>query len=196
MRRMVQTEKKTKKTKTGAFQWLIFIIVPLIFALIITFIILSLMGIDVVNKSKEVASQIPFVENLVTTEEDAEQERKEEQFQKQIESKDKEIADLIASSSGYQLEIDQLNQEIVKLTKQLEVIDEELNDVEQVNENLEKLTKSYQEMNPGNAANILASIDEDVAVSILQDIKDEQRGSILSAMDPEVAALLTELLLD
>lgn len=194
---MAQTEKQDKKKKKPSFfQWLFVIIIPLLFALLITFIILSLLGIDVVNNSKEIVSGIPFVGNLVTTEEEAELERIEERYQQQIETKDLKISELEAEVTGYELEIDQLNQEIVLLTRQLDDINEELEHSTQINENLERLTISYQEMPPQSAANILSNLNEAVAVVILQELDDQHRGAILSVMDPESAAELTELLLD
>lgn len=197
MKIMAKSEqiKKTEK-KTGIFQWFFVIIIPLIFAGIITFIVFSLMGIDVIDKSKEFINQIPVVGQYVTTEEEAELERKEQRFVEQLNTKDEEINSLESQLVDYQLEIDQLNQEIVKLTKQLEILDEETQEDDPVDENLEKLTKTYQEMRPQSAAVIMASLDENVAIMILQELNDEQRGSILSEMNPETAAQLTEMILD
>lgn len=196
MNAMAQIKEKTKIKRPGFFQWLLVIIVPLLFAIVITFIVLSFMGIDVLAKSKEIANQIPFLSKVVTTEEEAGQEREQAKYENQLTEKDQEIEDLTAEVSSQEQTIDDLNQEIVKLTNQLE--DEESNESseEQLSEdeNLQKLTKSYEEMDPEKAAPILANVEQALATNILREMKDDSRGAILSAMEAETAATLTQAL--
>ncbi|GGM21409.1 hypothetical protein GCM10011351_04080 [Paraliobacillus quinghaiensis] len=190
--------KATEKTKKPGFlQWLMVIGIPLLFALIIAIIIISVMGIDVIAKSKEVANQIPFLSSVVVTEEEANVEREITNYESQISKKDQQIRTLEAELSNHEQTIEELNQEVVKLTNQVEEVFEEETTNQEVNsEKLDKLTKSYEEMDAEKAAAILTNITSELAASLLQQMNNEARGSILSEMDAEIAADLTQLLLE
>lgn len=56
--------------------------------------------------------------------------------------------------------------------------------------------KAYGEMKPAQAAKIFEAMTDDLqlAASILQNIDATQRGKILGAMDPEVAAMITKVM--
>ena len=192
---MAQAAEKTKKT--GFLQWLMVIGIPLLFALIIAIIIISVMGIDVIAKSKEVANQIPFLSSVVVTEEEANEESEITNYESQISEKDQQIRTLETEVANHKQTIETLNQEIVKLTNQVEeAIEAETANQEVNSEKLEKLTKSYEEMDAVKAAPILTNITPELAASILEQMNDEERGSILSEMDAEIAADLTQLLLE
>ncbi|MBM7540573.1 MotE family protein [Amphibacillus cookii] len=189
------TTKKEKK-KTNVLQWLFLILVPLVLAIVILFIVLSMLGMDPIGKTKAFANSIPVVSNWVTTDEEAEIERKQRQYESKIESLEEEITAMESDLSSKNSEIDHLNQEIVRLTAQIEDSIEEDGEDETEVENLAKLIESYDEMNPANAAVILSNSSNQVALAILQEIDDAHRADILSAMDPEQAATFTEQLLD
>ncbi|WP_246366884.1 MotE family protein [Paraliobacillus salinarum] len=193
---MAQTEEKTKRKKAGFFQWVLVIIVPLVFGIIVLSIVLSLMGIDVLNTSKEFANNVPFLSSVVTTQEEEEQVREQNNFEKIISEKDSQIENLEVEVSSQSQTIDELNQEVVKLTEKLTQATENQEGNQEETKNLSKLTKSYEEMEPERAASILTSVEEGLATAILNEMKDENRGEILSQMDAEVAAKLTQSLLE
>ncbi|WP_017471885.1 MotE family protein [Amphibacillus jilinensis] len=190
------TTTKNEKKKMKVFQWLFLILVPLVLAIVILFIVLSMLGMDPIGRTKEFANSIPVVSNWITTDEEAEIERKQRQYENKIDSLEEELAAMESDLSSKKSEIDQLNQEIVRLTAQIENTIEEDGEEESEVENLAKLIESYDEMNPANAAVILSNSSSQVALAILQEIDDAHRAAILSAMDPEQAATFTEQLLD
>ncbi len=51
-----------------------------------------------------------------------------------------------------------------------------------------KLSKVYEAMKPASAAPILSSLDMDIVLQILSNMKDRQAAKILSAMNPALAA--------
>ena len=54
--------------------------------------------------------------------------------------------------------------------------------------------RTFQDMSPRNAASILERLDEKLAVSILDGLPQDTRGTLLGRMDAEKAARLTEQL--
>ena len=63
-------------------------------------------------------------------------------------------------------------------------------------EQVEEYAKAYGEMKPAQAAGIFEAMTDDLqlAASILENIDATQRGKILGAMDPEVAAMITKIM--
>jgi len=59
-------------------------------------------------------------------------------------------------------------------------------------ERFKLLVKSYSEMKPSKAAQMLVNMDRETAVKILSQLKSSQVASILAAMPPEKAAALAE----
>ena len=59
-------------------------------------------------------------------------------------------------------------------------------------ERFKLLIKSYSEMRPSKAAQMLINMDRETAVKILSQLKSSQVANILAAMPPEKAAALVE----
>src|SRR5690625_4229549 len=190
------TKEPNNRKKTSFIQWLLLIIIPLVLAISILFITLSLLGMEPVNKIKAFANQIPVVNQWVTTEEEEEIERIEAKYQNQIDELENENSRLEGDLAAKQSEVEQLEQELVRLNFQIEeLILESSNEVNQ-EEMISKMIDTYDEMSPTNAAAIISNMNQANSILILQDIEETQRAAILSAMDPEIAAQLTEQLLN
>ena len=191
------SRQDNQNKKISLIQWLFLIIIPLILAISIAFIILSILDLNPGAKVKEFANQIPVINQFVTTEEEAEIERKENQLQNQITALKTDKSGLESDLSAQEAEIDQLNQEIVRLTHQLEQLLESEDQVNQQSEDGFKIViDTYQEISAKSAAQILTNINNSDAVRILAELDEDLRAAILSALDPESAALFTEQLLN
>lgn len=59
---------------------------------------------------------------------------------------------------------------------------------------IDQVAKTYQDMSPRNAAQIVEQVSEPLAVEILQKLPIDVRASIMGKMDPKKAARLTELM--
>ncbi|MDR0653029.1 MAG: MgtE intracellular region [Synergistaceae bacterium] len=58
------------------------------------------------------------------------------------------------------------------------------------------IVRTFQDMSPRNAAAILEKLDDELAVSILDGVPQDTRGTLLARMDADRAARLTEQLTD
>jgi flagellar motility protein MotE (MotC chaperone) len=61
---------------------------------------------------------------------------------------------------------------------------------------IEQIVRTFQDMSPRNAAAILEKLDDELAVSILDGVPQDTRGTLLARMDADRAARLTEQLTD
>jgi len=61
-------------------------------------------------------------------------------------------------------------------------------------EGIEEMIRTFQDMSPRNATPILERLDENLAVSILDGMPQDVRGTLLGRMDADKAARLTEQL--
>ncbi|MBM7571823.1 MotE family protein [Aquibacillus albus] len=181
-----------EEKKAGFFQWFIVIVVPLLFAITIALIILTVMGIDVVGKTKSIANQIPFVSSAVTTDDEKLIQGKIEQLQGELDAKQWENEQL--SSEVYEKEqtIEALNQEITKLNEQLIEVKETAQSDEEL---LSDVSGSFIDLDPEVSAPIFENMEDELAITLLKNLPSQQRGAILGEMDPQVAAELTNLLL-
>ncbi len=103
------------------------------------------------------------------------------QFQKQkkeLEKREQELKIL-------QEEVDTQIKQLQELKQQLAAILAEKDEIEK--EKVKKLSKIYQKREPAGAARTLASMDKELAVSVLSGMRDKYAGEILDNMDAETA---------
>ncbi|UFU01026.1 hypothetical protein KO561_08875 [Radiobacillus kanasensis] len=192
--------EKQEKEKAGFLQWLFIIIIPLVFAVTLTGIILTVAGVNVLDHAKNVANHIPGISSVIETEEEVKQatakkrvEDNKEQVEAAVANKDEEIETLKSNLTEKEREIDELTQELAKLSSQLE---EQNNTNEEVQQNiLEDVSASFEGMDPEEAAPIISNLEVATAIRVLKNVPSEERGLILGAMEPEQAATFTTALL-
>ncbi|KAB8138739.1 hypothetical protein F9U64_03735 [Gracilibacillus oryzae] len=191
---MKTNPKENKEKKPGILQWLIVIIVPLIFAAIVTLIILNIMGVDVAGYSKEALNKVPFLSETVMTDE-------EEVFDQQLAEKDETILTRDEEISSLQTQLQEKDQQIGDLQEEIASLSEQMaeqqNDIEATavaEESDQEITASFEEMKPKTAAPIIENLDNQLAISILNQLDSKVRGEILAEMEPETAANYTEML--
>ena len=59
-------------------------------------------------------------------------------------------------------------------------------------ESVNKLVAVYSNMKPLNAANIISSIDEELAIKVLSKMKKQNAAAILNFIEPKKAQTLSE----
>jgi flagellar motility protein MotE (MotC chaperone) len=64
--------------------------------------------------------------------------------------------------------------------------------VQEDEESVKKLVDMYSNMKPQSAAQVIASLDDELAINILKRMKKQEAGSILNYMPPQKAKLLSE----
>src|SRR5699024_2818706 len=189
-------QTKNKNKKMNPLLWfLIAIIIPILFALILAYIIFSMAGVNVSSWVKDKASTIPVVSSMIITDEEKSLEHRNEKLVTALDNKDAEIETLTQEIINLEGTIEKLERDLLKLEKRNQ--DSEENEAEQENEvNVKQMSGSFKDMDPEQAALIIQRLDKEIAVSILKSMSNKVRGSVLETMDPEQAAELTEQIID
>ncbi|QGS68651.1 hypothetical protein CV093_09650 [Oceanobacillus sp. 143] len=120
-------------------------------------------------------------------------------IQSAIEEKDTEIEILNQDIRILEATIDELEQEIVKFENNQEGVSSTASEgdtVQQTDDSIAVVANAYKEMDGEQSAAILESLDRETAVNILLAVSNKVRGSILQEMDTQIAAELTQLLLE
>lgn len=136
---------------------------------------------DMVNPEKktitEVSDNANYIEYL-------------EQRKKALDEKEKSLNELE----------EKLQQEKLALEKKVQDLDLARRDiasrletrVQEDEERIKKLVDMYSNMKPQSAAQVIASLDEELAIGVLKRMKKQEAGNILNFMNPEKAKKLSE----
>src|SRR5690625_2630062 len=117
---MAKQFNKKRSEKHHPILWFLFaIVVPLIVAVVLVVIILSVAGVNVIDWAKNTRSNMPVVSNFVKTDEEKEMEEASKQQEEMIENQVMEIEQLNEEIDHLQSTNETLEQEIVKLENQL-----------------------------------------------------------------------------
>ncbi|RWZ60491.1 hypothetical protein EQV77_04135 [Halobacillus fulvus] len=183
---------KTNRSVGSKVQWFFFVIViPTIFAITLTLVILSAVGINVFEQAEKYAANIPGLSQVVSTEEEDAVADVNGQLQETIDTQNEELEVLRAEADSKQATIEEMEQKILVLEAELESAVSE----EEGPDPMSDLARSFQDMDPEQAAPIVSNMREDLAVQVLEEVPSAERGEILGEMDPEEAANLMTLLI-
>lgn len=196
---MVKHTKSENKRMNPVLWFLFAIIIPLIVLITLIIFILSIAGFNVMDWAKDKANDIPVVSSILK--EDEEQPAahgNEKQLQAKITSMDAEIEALNQNVEDKESTIEQLKHDLAKLENS-SAIKESSPDAEEdepENSPTKTVAGSFKDMDKEQAALIIQGLDKDTAVSILKEVSNKVRGSILEAMEPKAAAALTQLFIN
>jgi len=88
-----------------------------------------------------------------------------------------------------------VDKDLKKIEKELSQSKQQLEDQDKKNKkNVEALIKVYSSMKPGEAANLIEAIDDDLALKIVSGMKGKIAGKVLSKLNVEVAKRISETL--
>src|SRR5699024_8859130 len=159
------------------------IIIPLIVAVTLTVIIFSVAGVDVVRWAKETGNEIPVLSDMITTDKEKSEQRSEEKFNNTIAEKDEEISQLNRKVANMESTIDELEQQVVKLEKNSSNTSESTasggNEEVPENKSIQSISSSFKDMDNEQAALIIQNMEKELSVSILKNLPNDSRGSIL-----------------
>ncbi|MFC7372174.1 MotE family protein [Fictibacillus iocasae] len=185
-----------QEEKSGRLAWfLMVIVVPLIFALTVFAIVLSMMGFNVKDEAANLGRSLPVLSSFFEGSEKASIVSKgtldsEAQYaSKQLKEQRSYIKRLEADLQKKEEETSSLKDELVKLKQK--------NEESSAAAELKKegsLSALYGEMSAKQAAAVLVLLDSASAADILQSLETEKQADILSKMDPADAAEMTVLL--
>ncbi|MET3682137.1 flagellar motility protein MotE (MotC chaperone) [Alkalibacillus flavidus] len=180
------------KENASKLQWFLFVIViPIIFAVTLVLIIATFAGVNPIEKAREYGSQMPIVNSFVTSPEEENYEEQLANYEATVQDQEATISEQEATINSQTQEIEELNAQIAQLQEQLE---EDQNDQASRDETVSRLTRSFSEMDATRAAEVMTEMEQAVVLDVLAQMNDTARGSILAEMDPELAANLSNAL--
>lgn len=183
---MKQNEKSSK------FVWFLLVIaVPAIFAVTVFGIVLSFMGVNVIDEAKNTGKKIPIVRDVFNDETLAVSvsQNTENQWNDKFEEQEEYIKILSADLQKKEKEVTSLKSDIALLEKQVE--DAETSVKADENEQLKKL---YEAMSAKDAAAVMTEMNNNEVLGILTLLQAETQAAILAKLDAKRAAELTVLM--
>lgn len=192
------SEKELEEKKEhGKIQWFFFVIfIPTVFAIILVGIVLTILGVNVIDHAKQIGSKVPYVSNLFVEKEEpdvkellqtiAENNEELESLEAELEAKDKKIRSL---QEELKIKKQEYEREIENLTLEEEQTPTEKDD-------LKDIAKTYESMSAKNAASILSELNTEEALLHISQISIAERAAILAKMEPEKAAEIMALLVE
>ena len=179
-----------EEKKAGKLQWVLFVIViPIVFAITMLFVVLSVMGINPMDQLKEA----PVVSSFVDSKDEEILQSQLDEIKKEIENKNTQIENLQSEIGQKETKIEELKNEIADLNVELERKEQTLLTEE---ETIKKMSNSFSGIEPKIAAEIVVEMEDKVALKLLEQMSDEERGKVLGAMKPEQAATYTDSLIE
>jgi len=190
-----------EKSGYNLFQWVLFIVViPLLFALTIGLVVMTIAGVNVFEKTKEVTANIPYVSDWIgTTEQDGKTDsEKVVELQAEIKNKEAKIDQLTGDLESSKAEVEKLLAEQDKLNaqlKQLQAQQKETADQKQTNTSAaNNVAKTYESMDEESIAGIIINLTNNEAAAILQELSVEKQASVLENLEAKKAAEYTKIL--
>lgn len=185
-----------KKEKSNPLVWIIlFIFIPLIIIIVLVIGILFMADGDVIGWAKKQGSNIPVISNFINSDEDIQLEDKLLKAEQMIVAQGEEVEVLENENKQLEEELERLKIENKKYEKAIEDMPINIEDLDELSE-YEDAAASFRKMEPKNAANILENVENQRAANILSILSGKVRGEILAEMNPEIAATITELLIN
>ncbi|WP_203362307.1 MotE family protein [Bacillus sp. REN10] len=209
MARKKKKEKAEQETesKTSKFQWLLFaIVIPLLFAVTVSLIVMTVAGVNIFDKAKELGGSVPGVSSMIDSEsskdskvaksrlvslqaEVEEQKAEIEKLQKKLDASDKEIEKLLTEKDRLEVELEQQQKQ------QEGSRDGQPGDKSKSNDkDGNPLIDTYESMAPKNVANIIVNLSDAEAVNIISAMSTDKQAKILEKLPPEKAAKYTKML--
>lgn len=178
------------------FQWFLFVvIIPTLFAVTLLLVVLTIAGVNVIDKAKDIGGKIPGISKLVKEDEPKNGKTTTPTdingLKAQIAKKEKQMAEMEKELSEKDQETESLKIEIEKLKSELKAASETKEAQAKTDE---ELTKMYETMAPKSAASIIPNMADQDAKKVLTLLKPDIRAAILEKMDPKDAAKYTKLL--
>ncbi len=182
------------KQKSSKVQWFVFVIlIPLILAVTVALIIMTVAGVNVFEKTKQFTDDVPKVSALLNTETTKESEGQAVELKATIEDQNAQLDELKSQLTVKDQKIEELNNEINQLTKELK--DKKISDKDK-EDIMTDLSSSFKNMDPEQAAAIVSQLDQASSVDLLEKLPSDERGKVLAALNPEQAANLTSALMN
>jgi len=199
-------EADIEKSSYSGFERFLFFVTPIIFTIVLLFVLLALFNFPVRNTILEIAQKIPIVNQFVpepsskTVQGGTDTNAKNDNLEKKIEELNQLLAAKDAELKKSTALIDQKDQEITTLKDNVVQTEQKFEEKKQSDEayqaQITGLANMYAKMQPSKAAPVMESLTLDEQVLVLQAMKPDDRVKILEKMTPKAAADASILLKD
>jgi len=195
---------------------LLFYTLPVLFTLLLTGVLLTVFGYDVVNELLKAGNKVPGVAAVLPDPKPSEAELREamraaeEQAASAGEAEPGETAAVRAELAAKEAEVAQLRAETAEMEQQIAQLQAELETKQAAEEqaaaeiaseeeyaaNVKKLASVYGGMSASKAAPLLENLTLSERVLVMREMDEEEQVDIFEKMDPAVAAETSILLKD
>ncbi|WP_227793445.1 magnesium transporter MgtE N-terminal domain-containing protein [Paenibacillus guangzhouensis] len=200
-------EADIEKSSYSGFERFLFFVTPIIFTIVLLFVLLALFNFPVRNTILEIAQKIPIVNQFVpepssktAVQGGTDTNAKNDNLEKKIEELNQLLAAKDAELKKSTALIDQKDQEITTLKDNVAQTEQKFEEKKQTDEayqaQITGLANMYAKMQPSKAAPVMESLTLDEQVLVLQAMKPNDRIKILEKMTPKAAADASILLKD
>ncbi|MCF6093835.1 hypothetical protein L1765_07550 [Microaerobacter geothermalis] len=189
-------------------EWFFYIILlPLLFTILLTGILLSFLGYNVLNTALAWANQIPYVEKIIPDPKNSSEsldvqtpEARPEDLEQKITQLQEKVKETQQIQASLQNQLTEKNNEISRLKKEIDDLEKQLEEKQLSQEERLKKIKEvadiYAGMSSSKAAPIIEKLTIEEAVLVLESMNNEARSQILAKMDPKRAADISIMLKD
>lgn len=186
-----QPEKKQNR-----FQWFLFVIlIPSLFAIALALIVLTIAGVNVFDKAKDLSEKIPFISSMADEKQPSKSlkslEKKSISLEAEIKDKEAKIDQLESQLDSKDLEIERSNLEKQQLQAEIDELQAAKNENKRA---MKDIVQTYESMSPSKSAPIIAAMKQEEAAKILSNVQADTLAAIMEKMDPKDAARFTEIL--
>ncbi|RYG73872.1 hypothetical protein EU245_04775 [Lentibacillus lipolyticus] len=193
---MEKNNNSQKKKMNPVLGFLFAIVLPVVGVAVIAAVVFTVAGADVTGWAKQTGSSIPVISNFIDSDSERSEQRENEQLRDALAKKEEKVSTLNSRISNLESTMNEMKQEMERLENENEKRAKQLAEKEKARashrESIQSISSSFTEMDGERAAQILSSTEQDLAISILEQLPNDVRGEILEAMDPEAAAEITQ----
>ncbi|KWW10920.1 MULTISPECIES: hypothetical protein [Peribacillus] len=200
MRKKIESNgmEELEESKISKFQWFLVIFIPLIFAVTVALIVLTVAGVNVADKAKEMSAKIPFIESGKKDEEKGNADRNDEKVSIKLEKLETEIETKQKEIDKLEGIIDTRDKTIEKAEAEKQQLQLEMNQLKVSQSGNAKafkdIIRTYETMAPKKSAPIITEMNEQDALKILSSMKAATLAKVLENMSTADAARLTKRL--
>ncbi|MDB5084658.1 MAG: hypothetical protein JWN30_1544 [Bacilli bacterium] len=178
--------------KPGRFEWFFYIIfVPMLFAVLLSGVILQFLGFNIISKTTTVLRHSPVVKDMLPAESQS------QSLQSSLQTKEQQNADLSAQlqkakadQQTTQASLSALSAQNDSLQSQLNQLQQQLTQKQSDAAAVAAQVKVLTQMDAGKAAAVIGALSDAEAGKFLSAMKSDQEAAILQQMDPARAAQL------
>lgn len=190
----LEAEEVEPKKSRGFFSKLfLWFIIPVMFLVAVLLVIATLTGTNVIEKGKEIVSELPFVPSEKEKAKDAvkSDDKKVLELQATITEKEAEIAKIQAQLDAQTADHKKLLEEQEKIALETEKLKRNQDETKR---DFKDIISTYEKMSAKTSAPAIEKMSDAEALRILVGLKPDTVAKIFEKMTPEKAAKYTQLM--